>query len=195
MRAPLATAATPHGAYGYWRARSQRHHAGVDLGAPAGAVVVAPEAMLIGAVLDASGLTSARAFRGVGLRGYGPGALIGVGDSGYVHVLGHLATAGLPRVGDLVAAGAVVGTVSRLRHVHWEVRRPDRHPWPTASRLADTVDPLSLVRAPNPLDLVADPLALRPVPGQGRLELQPTPLGGWLWVAAAIVLAHVNRRR
>ena len=150
MRAPVdAPRATPHGAYAYWRAKSQRRHAGVDLAAKRGASVYAPEPLRVIAVLRGGRLSSSAAVRGVGLSGYGPSAILAVGASGLVHVLGHLDQV-LVGVGDQVEEGALVGTVSHLRHVHWEVRLGDRVPWPRATRLADTLDPLTLIDPATP---------------------------------------------
>ena len=143
MRAPVdAPRATPHGAYAYWRAKSQRRHAGVDLGGKRGTRVVAPEEVRVLAVLRAGALASDPSVRGVGLRGYEPEAVLARGASGMVHVLGHLEGVDVD-VGDLVAEGGRVGVISGARHVHWEVRKPDAAPWPRSSRLADTVDPLA----------------------------------------------------
>ena len=143
MRAPVdAPKATPHGAYAYWRAKSQRRHAGVDLGGKRGTRVVAPEEVRVLAVMRGGALASDPSVRGVGLRGYEPEAILARGASGMVHVLGHLEDVDVD-VGDLVAEGGRVGVISGARHVHWEVRKPDAAPWPRSSRLADTVDPLA----------------------------------------------------
>lgn len=143
MRAPVdAPKATPHGAYAYWRAKSRRRHAGVDLGGKRGTRVVAPEDLRVLAVLRGGALTSDPSVRGVGLTGYEPEAILARGASGMVHVLGHLEGVTVD-VGDQVGEGDQVGTISRAAHVHWEVRKPDRAPWPRSSRLDDTLDPLA----------------------------------------------------
>lgn len=144
MRAPTdAIRVTPHGAFDFQRA-TRRHH-GVDLGGKAGTVVVAPEDLEVLAVLRGGKVTRTPALRGVGLNGYEPAAVLARGRSGYVHVLGHLADGALPGVGQVVREGATVGTISRVGHVHWEVRRADRAPWPRARRGDDVVDPLALL--------------------------------------------------
>lgn len=135
---------TPHGAYAYWRSKTKRRHAGVDLGGQRGTGVVAPEPVTVVEVMRGEDRQYAPAFGGVGLTGYGPAAVVGVGASGVVHVLGHLdADADLPQLGAQLGEGERVGQISELRHVHWEVRKPDRSPWPKHSRMADTLDPLA----------------------------------------------------
>lgn len=160
--------ATPHGAYDYQRA-TRRHH-GIDLAGKRGTVVVAPERLLVLAtgrglstshkvqgVMERSGHALAR---GVGLAGYGPGAVLALGlDTGMVHVLGHLDDGALPAVGSTVEEGATVGTVSRVGHVHWEVRKPDSHPWPRARRGDDTYDPAAYLEAAARLPFTADATA------------------------------------
>lgn len=144
-----APRATPHGAYAY--PRRKRDHHGIDLAGARGTVVYAPEAMTVIAVgrgLSTSGKRTGVVERsgdplaaGVGLAGYGPGAVLARGASGLVHVLGHLDDGALPAAGAELDEGAVVGTISRVGHVHWEVRKPDAYPWPRARRGVDTADP------------------------------------------------------
>lgn len=127
--------ATPHGAYAYQRTR--KRHAGLDIKTRPGDPIYAPEAcVVIAAAFDDSTPPLSR---------YGPGAVMLRGASGWVHVLGHLSAwrwAGAPPApGRAYAEGERIGTASEVGHVHWEVRRADRAPWPLASRLADTIDP------------------------------------------------------
>lgn len=100
------------------RSNGARLHAGVDLVAPPHTPVLAPEA---GEVVLVSGRDDgdARSPR-PGWRGYGPVVLVLRGESGRFHVLAHVTDAS--PVGTRVHAGAEVALVSRLRHVHWEVR-------------------------------------------------------------------------
>jgi len=141
---------TPHGAYAYQRTR-RRHH-GVDLAGQRGTLVRAPERLAVLIVARGNSPGHARAgtversadrlARGVRLDGYGPAAVMARGlDTGMVHVLGHLEPAALPTVDATLEEGAPVGTISRVGHVHWEVRQRDRYPWPRADRGDDTYDP------------------------------------------------------
>ena len=160
-----APRATPHGAYAY--PRRKRDHHGIDLGGKRGTVVYAPEAMTViasGRGLSTSGKRTGTVTRsgdalavGVGLAGYGPGAVLARGASGLVHVLGHLDDSALPSAGAELADGAVVGTISRVGHVHWEVRKPDAYPWPRATRGADTADPEVWLAAMRALPFQAAP--------------------------------------
>jgi len=142
---PITGRTTPHGGYGY--RRSTATHWGVDLGAPPGTPVLAPEALRVIAV-SLNNITRP-------LSGYGPAAVLATGSSGYVHVLGHLSATvwpagGRPDVGRVYQPGEQVGVVGAPRHLHWEVRRGDAAPWPRSTRRADTVDPLAwLVEAPE----------------------------------------------
>lgn len=160
-----APRATPHGAYAY--PRRKRDHHGIDLGGARGTAVYAPEAMTVIAVgrgLSTSGKRTGTVTRsgdplavGVGLAGYGPAAVLARGASGLVHVLGHLDDAALPAAGAELAEGAMVGTISRVGHVHWEVRKPDAYPWPRATRGADTADPAAWLAAVRALPFQAAP--------------------------------------
>jgi murein DD-endopeptidase MepM/ murein hydrolase activator NlpD len=147
MRTPIdKIRITPHGAYGYYRADKRRHHYGVDLGGPAGTPVYAPERMAVVVRRRGSAIETSPRFRGIGLDGYGPGAVLAVGASGVVHVLGHLGLDGMPPIGAEVAEGDRIGSIGSPRHVHWEARLGDRAPWPRSTRGDDTVDPMGLVR-------------------------------------------------
>lgn len=140
---------TPHGAYDF--PRSTRRHHGLDIRTTRSTIIKAPEAMRVLVVLrggrsnrtapNRGALTRARDPRvaGVGLDGYGPDAVLAVGASGVVHVLGHLD--GAPDVGQELAEGDPVGRGSRVGHTHWEVRKPDKAPWPRDRRGEDTWDP------------------------------------------------------
>lgn len=143
LRPPLRV--TPHGAFGFERKAAgdgrcgYRNvypcvHRGVDLAAPKGTPVYAPESGSI--VVSASDNVTPP------LRGYGPGAVVFLGDSGLRHVLGHLDPAwwtehawvrGMPGMlppilvpdrtpadGRRYREGEQIGVVAQ-DHVHWEV--------------------------------------------------------------------------
>lgn len=192
MRAPVdAPRPTPHGAYAYWRAKSQRRHAGVDLGGARGTPVYAPEPLRVLTVLRGGALSSDPSVRGVGLAGYEPEAIMARGASGVVHVLGHLERVGVD-VGDDVGEGDLVGVISGARHVHWEVRKGDRAPWPRASRIDDTLDPLAWLKAgAAPGGLTAWVEAAQALTDDVRRQATARAAGEVLvLVVAAIVLAH-----
>lgn len=136
---------TPHGAFGYERkskadgacGRLNTYpctHLGVDLAGDVGQAVYAPEdgRVVIAAYDDVT----------PPLRGYGPGAIVFLGRSGYRHILGHLdpewwralrpqvpsgpfdGVIGRPRMpteGREYKEGDQLGVMSSARHVHWEV--------------------------------------------------------------------------
>lgn len=149
-------------------------HYGVDLAAKYGAEVVAPEDMEV--------IAFAVDDKTKPLTGYGPGAILARGSSGYYHVIGHMdpwkwsrAFRGLlPSVGRKYRAGELVGYVSRLGHVHWEVRT-EATPARGAARAAATVDPVALVQAGLPV----------PLPRRG---------GGQGWVLLLLLLIASKRR-
>lgn len=205
---------TPHGAYAYPRRR--RDHHGVDLAGARGTVVYAPEAMTVIAVgrgLSTSGKRTGTVTRsgdalavGVGLAGYGPGAVLARGASGLVHVLGHLDDGALPAVGAELAEGATVGTISRVGHVHWEVRKPDAYPWPRATRGADTADPavwLAAMRAlpfqpgaaPDADALDAATSTVRAVARKLAADVRARAVGEVAMVALLALLLGGRRRR
>lgn len=98
------------------RSDGARLHAGVDLAAPAGTPVYAPENGVVRyAVRDADATPR--------WRGYGPALVLMHGSSGAWHLLSHLAPDHfLPTNGSIVTKGARLGSVSTLAHCHWEVR-------------------------------------------------------------------------
>lgn len=123
-RAPVdKVRVTPRGGYGFDRG-TVRHYAW-DLGGPVGTPVYAPEDMEV--IQWAAGDDVAAARR---LTGYGPAVILARGVSGIYHVLGHLdgwAWSGskksyLPWIGRRYRAGEKVGEISKLNHVHWELR-------------------------------------------------------------------------
>jgi murein DD-endopeptidase MepM/ murein hydrolase activator NlpD len=141
---------TPHGAYGYIRKDPSDgscgvggypcRHPGVDLVAPAGAPVFAPEDGVIVEAVAGKGLSSTlpRPYRG-----YGPGVVVLRGESGAFHLLAHLEPDELrrryadrrdpaERVLDFLVSkdrtkrvqrGEVIAQASGVGHVHWEVRK------------------------------------------------------------------------
>lgn len=160
-RLPVDTGkVTPTGFYGAKR-RTGDHH-GLDIAAPPGTAVRAPEGgtvLLVGRRLprkrgQADGIyerSTSPLVRGVSLGGYHPAAVLMLGDSGVVHVLGHLADGALAPLGR-IEEGQVVGVVAsgvRPPHVHFEVRRADASPWPKVRRSQDTMPPPAWVVATN----------------------------------------------
>lgn len=124
---PLARMPRVTGRQVYLARRSEgaRLHAGVDLASPPGTLVRAPEAGTVAVVGVADSLPPTDGWR---WRGYGPEIVLLRGDSGRWHLLSHLRNARVA-VGERVEAGATVGEISHLRHVHWEVltrARPGR---------------------------------------------------------------------
>lgn len=189
LRPPLRI--TPHGAFGFQRksaadgrcGRLNKYpcvHRGVDLAAPKGTPVYAPEAGRV--VISVTDNVTPP------LRGFGPGAIVLLGDSGLRHILGHLDPAwweaapwaqlpGLlppvlwpdrsPVEGRRYREGEQVGIVAS-NHVHWEVSRTGRE------HGGARIDPIAWAQTG----------ALR---SEGR--------GSMLWLVALAVLASDNRRR
>jgi murein DD-endopeptidase MepM/ murein hydrolase activator NlpD len=164
---PLRNYAPIAGRRAWLAARSDgaRLHAGVDLAAHPGTPVVAPaDGRVVRVVRDADATP--------GWRGYGPAVVVVRDDDGAYHVLAHLAPdVHLPSHGDVVRAGARVGSVSRLAHVHWEVRAVPMPPAGVAivELAADPIAWLSgrIVRwdgrcPPRPGDTARTPRACRP---------------------------------
>lgn len=92
--------------------RSGGRHAGVDILAPAGTEVVAASPGIV-------------EYTGSGKRGYGRAVILDHGE-GITTLYGHLATIRV-QSGEIVPAGAVVGTVGRsgnatTHHLHFELR-------------------------------------------------------------------------
>lgn len=148
-RAPLDDyRVTPHGGFGQSRTKPTDGrcgyknvypcvHRGLDMAAPAGGAVYAPENGRV--VISVSDNVTPP------LRGFGPGAILFLGDSGMRHVLGHMdptwwensAWRGFPGalpkvlIPDRVPAdgrryrqGEQMGVVA-VDHLHWEVRDRD----------------------------------------------------------------------
>lgn len=108
----------------YPESASTRLHAGVDLAAPRGTSVRAPEAGRVVIVQSGPGPRDVPPP----WRGYGPALILLRGDSGVFHLLSHLEHRSvIVSRGARVAEGEVLGKVGPQRHVHWEVRR--YHPW------------------------------------------------------------------
>lgn len=141
-RAPVdRVRVTPKGGYAFDRG-NVRHFAW-DLGGKVGTAVYAPEDMEV--IQFAAGEAQAKARR---LKGYEPAVILARGASGIIHVLGHLdgwAWSGskksyLPWIGRKYKAGEKVGEISKLNHVHWELRLIDYPPTGDA-RGPYTMDP------------------------------------------------------
>lgn len=116
----------PRTGSGMWcAARSDGHrlHAGVDLLAPVGTDVRAPEGGTIAVTAIAATPTQPRRSSPAGWSGYGPKCVLLRGDSGTYHLLAHLGEV-LCVVGQRVAEGDVLGKVgvTSSPHCHWEVR-------------------------------------------------------------------------
>lgn len=123
--APLrVVTVSPHGAFGYQRTAQTGGgcpkgypctHPGVDLLAPAGTPVYAPEDGRVVALGDGASPP---------FTGYGPWVVEILGASGVYHLLAHMSpsTRALAPIGGMVRAGQQVGTVG-VNHTHWEVRR------------------------------------------------------------------------
>jgi murein DD-endopeptidase MepM/ murein hydrolase activator NlpD len=147
------------------RSEGARLHAGVDLAARPGAPVVAPaDGRVVRVVRDADATP--------GWRGYGPAVVVVLDDDGAYHVMAHLAMdVHLPDRGDVVRAGARVGSVSRLAHVHWEVRAVPMPPAGVAI-VEIAADPIAWLKGrivrwdgrcpPRPSDTARTPRACRP---------------------------------
>lgn len=146
MRLPVNPPAkvTPHGAFGFQRkskadgacGRAGKYpctHLGVDLAAPKGTPVYAPEASTV--VITATDDVTPP------LRGYGPGSVVLLGKSGMRHILGHLdpdwwrspawqipgtifegfiGPDRMPTEGREYREGDQIGVIAK-DHVHWEV--------------------------------------------------------------------------
>jgi murein DD-endopeptidase MepM/ murein hydrolase activator NlpD len=114
--------------------------------------------------------------------GYGPGGVEIAGVSGVYHVLAHQDPGSLlVGVGDQVAEGEQLGTVSTLGHVHWEVRKvaidsPD-------TRAGDTVPPIEWLDSTDPhwVDKLSET-----APSKAT-----TPW--WLWAVALWIVAKGRR--
>lgn len=195
----------PTGNYGDYRAKARRTHWGLDLQGPRGTPVYAPERMVVRVTMSGGKYTHA-GYRGVKLTGYEPAAVLADGESGVVHVLGHLEPQNFAATYE---EGEQVGTIGRPGHVHWEVRKLERKPWPRATRKDDTLDPLawlSAFRTPSSSPSAASPFdvltAAQDMTDRLRAGLKEAVVAtatadALVWVGLAIVLAHAgsNRRR
>jgi murein DD-endopeptidase MepM/ murein hydrolase activator NlpD len=122
-------------------------HPGVDVNAPAGTPVKAPEAGVVVAAADGAAAP---------FRGYGPWLVMILGASGKYHLLAHLdpASSAMAPVGSRVTEGQVVGRVSSARHTHWEVRvRPT--PPTGQTNLDNNLDPISWMKGVGSVVLLA----------------------------------------
>lgn len=134
-------------AWGAPRDNGKRKHAGLDLAAREGTIVVAPE----------NGRVERVAFGGPGAdmdrpwSRYGPAIVLMRGRSGLFHLLAHVHYP-LVAPGELVQAGQPLAAVSELAHVHWEIRR-GMFPRPGVTNYENSIDPLKWSAGDNdPLD-------------------------------------------
>jgi murein DD-endopeptidase MepM/ murein hydrolase activator NlpD len=136
---------------GWWLApRSQGHrlHAGVDLHAAHGASVLAPESGVVVVAARASYADEVpRHSAPPGWSGYGPGCVVLHGDSGWYHVLAHVAPVGARAIQTYrVAEGDRIASASAVGHVHWEVRAA-LHPPGDAATVEVCCNPASWLAA------------------------------------------------
>lgn len=185
--APVPVKVTPRGAYLFDRSTYKpggKTHLGVDLAAKRGTPVKAPEDGEVIAVWYGDDTP--------GWRRYGPGGVAVQGDSGVLHVLAHLLPSGLPSVGARVSVGEVVGAVSGLRHVHWEVRK--QRSWGGGLTHRDVVlDPLKWLDALDEPRTPGDWLA--PAVDVLRADAEPGSGSGVVLVALAVVAVVLFARR
>lgn len=169
MRPPVDRQIPQRGAGAWLASRSDgaRLHAGVDLGSPAGTVVRAPESGVI--VLRKDSIPTPAEItagaRRVPWGGYGPAVLAIQGASGAIHLLAHLETGSiLVQSGESIEEGKIVGKVSRLSHVHWEVRTKLMPP-AGAAQVEVSIDPQTWLDG-RPISYMSlDPAPCPPAPG------------------------------
>jgi len=108
------------------RTGAPRMHAGVDIGAPRGAIIYTPRPGTVSLVSQDT------ARRGGGLYGYGNAVVIHHHDEGVYSFYAHMSSVQV-RQGELLEAGQPIGVIGATtngkfpgmgRHLHMEVRRP-----------------------------------------------------------------------
>lgn len=124
---------SPNGQWHAPRDGGARLHLGLDLAAPAGAIVRAPVA---GRVVVSQPVT------GKPWTGHGPELVVLRAGNGWRHLVSHLGARQV-EVGEDVSTGQALGTVSGLRHTHWQVYTP-------AKRKVNPVAWLQVQGAPLP---------------------------------------------
>lgn len=149
-------------------------HWGDDVAGPAGATVVAPEAMTVVTVSTSADPERAdNTTLPAPFGGYGPGIVLAKGASGAFHLLAHLATVEVAEGAEL-GEGDHVGTLATHvgksgPHTHWEMRiKPIDSP---ATRASNTFDPERWLAS-------------------GRLEVNTAPQ---TWLAWGLLLWFVLR--
>jgi murein DD-endopeptidase MepM/ murein hydrolase activator NlpD len=178
-------------ASGYKDPRRNPTHYGVDLAGKLGDVVRAPEHMTIVAtaiapdsdIADNTNFEACRGLRGGLLcqlrdrkwspwTGYGPGVVVGHGDSGRFHLLAHLGSVNVvdgQEVNEGDPIGAMASHVGNAgTHTHWEVRSVAVDEGPR-TRERFTVDPVAFVGGPVALKVAE--LRAKVEAAKGRAEL------------------------
>ena len=184
---------TPHGEYLYDRSTYRpdgRTHLGLDLGGKRGTAVYAPEDGEVVARWTSAPINRAD-YRADARpwNGYGPAGVMIRGASGRYHVLAHLLASDLAELGP-VSMGARVGSMSGLRHVHWEVRtKPHQGRGETHRDIV--IDPRTLVDD----GVIAAPAAVEVIPTPARRSGATGAGAAVLVVALALVAVVVSRGR
>lgn len=169
---PVSDARPVRGRRAYLADRSDgtRRHAGVDLGAPPGSPVLAPERGLVVAVARSTPAPPGVAAWPVARpwTGYGPAVVLLQGESGRWHLLSHVAWPVRVADGASVERGEHVADVSHLAHVHWEVRTRPNVPRGVATSDV-TLDPLAWLEGQD--------VGSRSAPVADTAEREPAPAG------------------
>lgn len=165
---PVELPAKIRASQGYGFDRGDVTHWGVDLSAKPGDPVFAPEDLVVEYVAVNNTTPP--------LSGYGPGAILARGkQSGLWHVLGHMDAwdwsdarkQRLPYKGRVYKRGEEIGVVSKLNHLHWEIRTEAKPPRGEARRRY-TLDPMKWLYSDGDVQTpLADPPDTKPSSGGG----------------------------
>ncbi len=164
-------------------------HAGVDIGAKRGTVVVAPASGVVVAV--------ERQNRSP-FKGYDPESVVLRDDDGMYHLLAHLEPSNLadPRDPNKLAkegsgarfeAGQPIGNVGKYNHTHWEVRTKflKGDPMDDAKVRANTVDPLAWLKGSAGGYSLPTVTVTTPAPTSTPAS---KPTGGDAWIVLILLL-------